>query len=163
MSTTPEYFVIHRGTRNSDGFTPVLFLVPHSAEDGEFTVETAEGQLYFDPSEDPPEQLCPWFHTDNTKNGWETPLYSHLRRLADGVEVSWTLQARVLCAIVAAVEDLEEDHWARICVLESSIRDLAEDTLANLVPECRRPAGSFPVFEALGKVLEAIDICEVHP
>ena len=100
------------------------------------------------------------------KNGWECPLMVHeyaLRHTSREWKAEWVCRARVLCAIMAAVEDLPESDFVRVVVLESSIRDLAEDTLANLVPESRRPTGSFPVFEALSKVLEAIDICEVHP
>ena len=104
-----------------------------------------------------------WTYPD-PKQGWELPLWCHMHAIrVDDAQKEWTTQARVLCAIMAAVQDLPENHTARVAVLESSIHELAEDALANLVPECRRPAGSFPVFEALGKVLEAITICEEHP
>ena len=101
-----------------------------------------------------------WTFPDD-RNGWEGPLLVHLYRLE--ATPRHTMCARVLCAIMEAVQDLPENHTARVAVLESTIRELAEDTLANLLPESRRPTGSFPVFEALGKVLEAITICEEHP
>jgi hypothetical protein len=85
-----------------------------------------------------------------------------LRHTSREWKAEWVCRARVLCAIMKAVEDLSEHDISRVVVLESSIHELAEDALANLVPESRRPTGSFPVFEALGKVLQAIDICEAH-
>jgi hypothetical protein len=158
-----EYFILHRGTQNGDGFTPILFVDMSDKADPEDVGAICSGQLYFDPTEGG-EQLLPYIvYPDPIKDGWERALYHHLRGVAGfGVEVSWALEARVLCAIIKAVEDLEERHLARAVVLDSTIRDIAEDTLVNLVPSIQRPAGSFPVFEALGKVLEAIDICEAH-
>lgn len=103
-----------------------------------------------------------WTYPD-TKQGWELPLWCHVYAIrVDDSQKDWTTHARVLCAIMAAVQDLPENHVARVAVLESTIHELAEDTLANLVPESRRPTGSFPVFQCLELVLQAIDICEKH-
>lgn len=163
MDPVTDYFILHRGVQDGDGFTPILFVDMSDKADQEDIGPICSGQLYFDPTEGG-EKVLPFIvYPDPIKDGWERALYHHLRSIArPGVEVSWALQARVLRTIMASVEDLEERHLARVVVLDSTIRDLAEDTLCHLVPECRRPAGSFPVFEALQLVLQAIDICEVH-
>ena len=140
-----------------------LDFVLHRAADSVLAVRMSDGAVY--------QQLyLPGLDTaqlfGDDKNGWEWPLAVHeagLRRTGlPEWRGEWTTRAHVLCAIMEAVQDLPEDHVARCAIIGSTITEVAEDTLANLVPESRRPTGSFPVFEALQLVLQAIDICEVH-
>lgn len=133
---------------------PIEYFTLHEHEKARLVVRMDDGAICAAHEDDF------WVFPDD-KNGWEGPLLVHLYRLE--ATPRHTMCARVLCAIMAAVEDLEENHVARVAVLESTIHELAEDTLANLVPESRRPTGAFPVFKALQLVLQAIDICEEHP